>query len=127
MGIFDKFKKKKNNKLNDDKKNELKSVEVFPANAKLYNKSTGEVFGAFTLTEDTITALPLNPRESFKVDNKEVAEWKLGLFSITEDKVLGTLEYYEALEKLKKYSIGEKEGYLITNPLTLIEQQELLK
>ncbi len=127
MGIFDKLKKKKDNTDNNDKNSELKPVEVYTANAKFYSKPTGEIIGSFALTEGVITALPLNPREQFKVDNKEVVEWKLCLVSITEDKVIGMLEYYETLEKLRSYSIGEKDDYLIINPLTLSEQQELLK
>lgn len=71
--------------------------------------------------------MPINLRETYKVEGKEVAEWKLCLVSITKDEIIGTLEYYEALNRLKNYSSGEKNGCLITNPLTLQEQQELLK
>lgn len=128
MGIFDKLKAKKSNTNNNNKNNgELKPVEVYTADAHFYSKPTGEVFGAFALTEGVITALPLNPREIYKVDNKEVVEWELCLVSTTEDKVIGTLEYYETLKKLRSYSIGEKDNHLIINPLTLSEQQELLK
>ena len=48
------------------------------------------------------------------------------LVSITKDSCLGDMDYYTALDKLKKYSIGEKDGYMIVQPLTLEEQLEVL-
>lgn len=122
MGIFNKFRKKEK-----DESGELKPAEVFNATPHFYSKPSGEIFGSFALTEDVITALPINPRETYKVEGKGVTEWQLCLVSITKDEIIGTLEYYEALNRLKNYSIGEKNGFLITNPLTLQEQQELLK
>lgn len=121
MGIFDKFKNKGNNVNSEQEK-----IEVYNANPHFYSKPTGEAFGSFALAEDVETALPLNPRELYKVDGKEVNEWNLCLVSVTKDEVIGTLEYYDAINKLRKYSIFENNGYLITKPLTLEEQLELL-
>ena len=42
--------------------------------------------------------------------------------STTNKGPVGELDYYLALEKLKQFSVGEKDGYLIINPLTLEEQ-----
>ena len=67
------------------------------------------------------------------MDGKKLDDWRLFLFSSTEDKTLGEMEYYSALERLRSladfgntYVIGEKDGHLITTPLTLEQMKTLL-
>ena len=116
MGLFNLF-----------NKNETKPEEdYYVANAQFYGDANGNIFGAFALTETTETALPIDPRSSYTVQGKRVDEWKLSLVSITKDSVLGEVEYYRAIEKLKKYSTGEKNGCLITKGLTLEELYDIL-
>ncbi len=62
MGLFDKFKKKEN----DDWKN------AYMGNPNFYKGKAGKSFGAFTLTENTLTSLPKNPKSLYKIDDTEV-------------------------------------------------------
>ena len=119
MGLFDKLKRNDNNKV--------ESSEVYVANANFYGDEDGNVFGAFALTEGVLTGLPVNPKDMFQCEGKTVDVWKLMLVSTTKDSCLGDMDYYVALDKLKKYSIGEKDGYMIVKPLTLDEQLEVLE
>ena len=67
MGLFNKFKKKENS----DWKN------VYMGNPNFYKGNDGKTFGAFALTENTLTSLPKNPKALYKIDDTEVDEWKL--------------------------------------------------
>ena len=129
MGFFDLFKKK-----NAPKPTPGEPVSVHMAEPKFFEDTdAGAVFGRFVLTEECVTALLLDPKASYRVDDKELDDWRLFLFSITEDKTLGAMEYYAALKKLREladvgntYVIGEKDGHLITTPLTLPQMKTLL-
>lgn len=120
MGLFDMFKKKE---INNDN---MKKADVFVARENFYADKEGNVFGAFALTEDVLTALPLDPKNRFKYQEKTIDKWKLIFISATNKGPVGELDYYLALEKLKQFSVGEKDGYLIINPLTLEEQKRLI-
>ena len=114
MGLFDFLNKSK------------PATNYYVANAQFYGEATGNIVGAFALTETTETALPLDPRNSYTVQGRKVDNWKLNLVSITKDSVIGDLDYYAAIEKLKKYSTGEVNGCLITKGLTLEELYDVL-
>lgn len=119
MGLFDKFKK-------NQEDNQWEKAEVYVANPHFYADKEGNAFGSFALTEDLLTGLPLNPKGMYLCDGKKIDVWKLMLVSTTKDSCLGDMDYYISLEKLKKYSVGEKDGYMIVKPLTLEEQQDIL-
>ena len=115
MGLFDKFKKEKN---------EWK--DAYKGNPNFYNKNGGNPFGAFALTEDTLSSFPKNPKVLYKVDNKVVDEWKLMLVSTTKNSVLGDIDYYEAIKKLMKFAIADDDKNILIKGLSLEELYELL-
>lgn len=117
MGLFNKFKKKENNDWGN----------AYVGNPNFYNGNDGKPFGAFALTEDTLTSLPKNPKLLYKVDNTEVNEWKLMLVSTTNNGILGDIDYYVAINKLKKFVIEEKDNQILIKGLSLKELSELLK
>lgn len=108
------------------KGNQWEQVEVYVANPHFYSDEKGNIFGAFALSEDVLTGLLLNPKDVFLCDGKKVDVWRLMLVSTTKDSCLGDMDYFTALDKLKKYSIGEKDGYMIVKPLKLEEQLDVL-
>lgn len=117
MGLFDILKKKENNDWNN----------AYVGKPNFYNGTDGKPFGAFALTEDTLTSFPKNPRLLYKVDNTEVDKWKLMLVSTTNNGVLGDLNYYDAINKLMKFVIDEKDNNILIKGLTLEELYEVLK
>lgn len=117
MGLFDKFKKKENNDLEN----------VYVGNPNFYNGKDGKPFGAFALTEGTLTSFPKNPKLLYKVDNIEVDEWKLMLVSTTNNVILGDIAYYDAIKKLMKYVIDENDNNILIKGLSLEELNEVLK
>jgi len=114
--------------LNKNKKKKKFTKEVeepYIANVRFYADKDGNTFGAFVITEDVLTSIPVNPRDTFKLNNEVVDEWKLLLFSITKDSSLGDIEYYEGLNRLQKYIVGTKDDSVIVKPLTLEEQEDI--
>jgi len=117
MGLFDKLKNKKNNIVEN----------VYIANPHFYKDKDDKVFASFALTEGTCTSFPKNPKLLYKVDNMEVNEWKLMLVSTSKNGVLGDIDYYDAINKLMKFVIDEKDDNIIIRGLSLNELNELLK
>ena len=101
MGLFNKFKKKEK----DDWKN------AYMGNPNFYKGKDGKPFGAFALTENTLTSLPKNPKALYKIDDTEVDEWKLMLVSTTNNGALsrgGVADY----DKVSNIIIRDlKNGY----------------
>lgn len=117
MGLFDKFKKKENNNWEN----------AYVGKPNFYESKDSKPFGTFALTEGTLTSFPKNPRLVYKVDNTEVEEWKLMLVSITNNGVLGSVDYYEAIKKIMKFVIDERDNNILIRGLTLEELKEILK
>lgn len=117
MGLFNKFEKKEN----DNWKN------AYIGNPNFYKGKDGKPFGAFALTENTLTSLPKNPKALYKIDDTEVDEWKLILVSTTNNEVLGDVDYYKAINKLMKFVIDEKDSNILIKGLSLEGLNEVLK
>ena len=114
MGLFDKSKKKENNDWEN----------AYVGNPNFYNGKEGKPFGAFALTEGTLTSFPKNPKLLYKVD---VDEWKLMLVSTANNVILGDIDYYDAKKKLMKYVIDENDNNILIKELSLEELNEVLK
>lgn len=117
MGLFDKFKKKENNSFEN----------AYVGKPNFYNGKDDKPFGAFALTEETLTSLPKNPKPLYKVDNMEIDEWKLMLVSTTQNGILGDIDYYIAINKLMKFVIEENVNNILIRGLSLQELNDLLK
>lgn len=100
---------------------------AYIGNPNFYKGKDGKPFGAFALTENTLTSLPKNPKALYKIDNTEVDEWKLMLVSTTNNGVLGDIDYYESINKIMKYVIDEKDNNILIKELSLEELIEVLK
>ena len=87
MGLFNKFIKKE--------KDDWKSADM--GNPNFYKGKDGKPFGAFALTENTITSHSKNPKALYKIDDTEVDEWKLMFVSTTNNGILGDIDYYKSI------------------------------
>lgn len=96
-------------------------------NPNFYKAKAGKSFCAFTLTENTLTSLPKNPKSLYKIDDTEVDGWKLMLVSTTNNGVLWDIDYYKAINKLMKFDIDEKDNNILIRGLSLKELNEVLK
>lgn len=117
MGIFDKCKKKES----DTWKN------AYQSKPKFYQGRNGKPFGAFALTEGTLTSLPTNPKAIYQLEHAEVQEWKLVLVSTTNQGALGDIDYDTALQKLMPFAIGEKDDSILVKALSLEEISSILQ
>ena len=117
MGLFNKLKKKENDEWEN----------AYIGNPNFYKGKDGKPFGAFALTENTLTLLPKNPKTLYKIDDTEVDEWKLMLVSTTNNGVLGDMDYYEAINKLMKFVVDENDNNILIKGLSLEELNEVLK
>ena len=127
MGLFDRFKGQKGT---EGPKAPEAAPEVwenaFKANINFYGKEGEETFGALVLTEGTETILPTAPWEKYGLDGKPVADWRLVLVSITDQGIIGMLDYRTAMEKLGPYIQDRREGLVLTGGLSLGELEGLL-
>lgn len=118
MSLFDRFTKKEDNPWED----------AYQADPRIYSKPDGMPFGAFPLTEDTLTVLPKDPRARYQVDGKPIEEWQLALISTTADDMLGFLDFYDAIPKLAQFVIDENdEGDILVKGLSFDEMNILLR
>ena len=112
MGLFNKLNRNKEEKNMDN---------AFVATPHFYANADKRVFGAIALTEGNCTILPLNPKEEYKVD-----EWKMVLVSTTLDKIIGEVDYYSAIKKIKADAC-KKGKSIIVDGLSLEKLMELAK
>lgn len=117
MGLFNKLNRKKEEKNMDN---------AFVVTPHFYANADKRVFGAIALTEGNCTILPLNPKEEYKVDGKKVDEWKMVLVSTTLDKIIGEVDYYSAIKKIKADAC-KKGKSIIVDGLSLEKMMELAK
>ncbi len=91
-----------------------------------YRDKDGGIFGAFALTEGTLTVLPKNPCSMYRVNGAQVGKWRLMLVSTTKDNIIGEQEYYSAVERLVEYISAEMDNRILIRGLSLAEMYEIL-
>ena len=129
MGLFG-FGKKKPQEQNPLSPEETarRWGEAYRANPKVYaRKDTGALFGNCTLTEDTDTILPLRPESTWTAEGRPIPEWILSTVSITENRVLGQMEYQEAMNRLRPFSLAASDGWVLIRAMTHAELDGLFE
>ena len=102
--------------------------EAYRANPKVYaRKDTGALFGNCTLTEDTDTILPLRPESTWTAEGRPIPKWILSTVSITENRVLGQMEYQEAMNRLRPFSLAASDGWVLIRAMTHAELDGLFE
>lgn len=117
MGLFDKLKRKKEG---------FTKINAHVATPHFYEKQGESPFGAIALTEGTLTILPENPQEKYRVDAKPVSDWKLVLVSTSTDSIIGEVDYYTALNNIKKYMLDSTGDSMLIKALSLTELESLM-
>lgn len=102
--------------------------EAYRANPKVYaRKDTGALFGNCTLTEDTDTILPLRPESTWTAEGRPIPEWILSTVSLTENRILGQMEYQEAMNRLRPFSLAVSDGWVLIRAMTHAELDGLFE
>ncbi|MCH5320340.1 MAG: DUF4299 family protein [Eubacterium sp.] len=117
MGLFDKFK---------SKKEKVDWSNAYKAMPKFYSKPDGSPFGAVALTEGTETILLKNPQLQYKVDGNSISDWKMVFVSTSKDSIIGDADYFTALKKAEKYAIDSNENSVLIKGLSLAELESLI-
>lgn len=92
--------------------------EAYVANPRVYEHEDGTIIVGFALTEDTDSLFPLVPEEQWAIEGKTIGKWIISIVSITRDAVLGTIEYHQAMERLKPHFLADKDGWTLIGGLT---------
>lgn len=100
--------------------------QAHQAMPQAYQNAGGSPFLVFTLTEETDTILPLDPREMYKMNGKEVRDIRLGLVSLKEDQVIGDLPYYLCTGFLADKIVESRPPFALIGALTEDEMQQLI-
>ncbi len=121
MGLFGRKKSK-----NTD--NDLNTLwqEAYRANPLVYEKD-GRVVVGFALTETADSLFPLAAEKQWAIEGKTIDLWFISIVSITKEGVLGTMEYHEAMKRLKPYFLTEKDGWVLIRGLSLDEMDALFE
>jgi len=102
--------------------------DAYRANPQVYRKKDADaLLGSCTLTEDVDTLLPLHPESQWVVDGKPVPDWILSMVSITEKRILGQMEYQEAMKRLLPFSLAKSEELILIRAMTHTELDGLFE
>ncbi|WP_295739923.1 hypothetical protein [uncultured Oscillibacter sp.] len=122
MGLFGFGKKQPEKKGLSQEETARRWKDAYRANPQVYQKNGGDtLLGNCTLTEDVDTLLPLHPGSQWAVDGRPVPDWILSPVSITEQRILGQMEYPEAMKRLRPFSLAESEGWILIRAMTHAE------
>lgn len=91
---------------------------------KIYLSEEEAPFGAFALNEETPVIFPKRPRAN--VDGVNITDWRLYLVSITNDELLGDINYFKALDAMKEYTADEDSENILVRAMNLGELEALL-
>lgn len=129
MGLFD-FRKKRKEPPETKPLSQEETVrrwqEAYRANPQVYQKG-GTLLGSCTLTQDVDTLLPLHPESQWAVNGSPVRDWILSMVSVTEKRVLGQMEYQEAMRRLRPFSLAVSEGWILIQAMTHAQLDELFE
>lgn len=118
MGLFGKKSKEK----------DLNTLwqEAYKANPHVYEKD-GRIVVGLALTETADSLFPLAAEKQWAINGKTIDLFFISMVSITKEGVLGTMEYGEAMKRLKPYFLAEKDGWALIRGLTLGEMEALFE
>lgn len=119
MGLFGFGKKQPENGVSSQEEAARRWKDAYQANPQVFRKKDSEaLLGNCTLTEDVDTLLPLYPQRQWAVDGRPVPVWILSIVSITENRILGQLEYQEAMKRLLPFSPAKSEDWVLIRAMT---------
>ena len=128
MGLFGFGKRQPEKEVSGREEASRRWKDAYRANPKVYQKQDSEdLLGNCTLTEDVDTLLPLRPESQWAADGRPIPGWILSLVSITEQRVLGQMEYQEAMKRLRPFSLAESEGWILIRAMTHAELDGLFE
>lgn len=104
-------------------------TKAFVADPHFYQKPDGTPFGVLGLNEGIETVLPKMPQERYLLRGKNIAEWRLLLYSRTKGEVLGDTDFYAAVRRLAAggYIIDDNAEQMLVKGLTLTELDALMR
>lgn len=122
-GIMDSsdFRKSEKKELNKTEKRlnpkEINRIwkEAYRANPRAYEMENGNLLIGFAITEDTDSIFPLYPEKQWAAEGKTIEKWIITMISLTkpQDRIIGQMEYHEAMKRLHPYVIKTVDDYWI--------------
>ncbi|MCM1101005.1 MAG: hypothetical protein NC398_06440 [Acetatifactor muris] len=101
--------------------------EAYVANPHVYTDDNGTIIVGLALTENTDSLFPTVPEKQWAIEGKTIGKWILSIFSLTQNAVIGTMEYHRAMERLKPYFLAEKDGWVMIGGLTHEQLEKLFE
>ncbi|MBD5111582.1 MAG: DUF4299 domain-containing protein [Ruminococcaceae bacterium] len=103
--------------------------EAYQANPHVHTMDEDDsIIVSFALTEDTDSLFPVVPEEQWQIEGQNIDKWIISIVSITKDwSVIGIIEYHEAMNRLEKYFLAQKDGWALIRGLTYEELDALFE
>ncbi len=92
--------------------------------AEPINWDGAEHFGAFVLNTNQATIFSMTPAEDFEINTNVIQGWRLVF--VDGEEILGDLDYFVALARLKRNTLDEQNGSMLIKALSRQELQQTL-
>ncbi|MBR5405559.1 MAG: hypothetical protein K6E36_08455 [Oscillospiraceae bacterium] len=102
--------------------------KAYVAVPRYYRDPDGKVFGAMAINEGIETILPLAPHERYRDGDRMIPRWRLVLYSKTQQKIIGDVDFYDAMKCLSNgYFLDGNDEKVLVRALSLTELDALLR
>lgn len=102
---------------------------AFVASPRFFTDPDGVPFGVLAINEGIETIMPKLPQKRYQVDGKEIANWRILLYSRTKGDVIGDTDFYAAMRRLVMggYIADDNGENVLIKALSLSELDALMR
>ncbi|MCI8348926.1 MAG: DUF4299 domain-containing protein [Firmicutes bacterium] len=112
--------------------NEKQSIDAYYAKPNFYRTEDG-IIGVYVLTEETLSIFPLQPSVPFGIKDPNTGKalqcdsYRVSLYSITDDKIIGQMDYDKFIENIDSSKFSKFDGdKIIIDGVNLNEMKHML-
>lgn len=112
--------------------NEKQSIDAYYAKPNFYRTEDG-IIGVYVLTEETLSIFPLEPSVPFGIKDSNTGKalqcdsYRVSLYSITDDKIIGQMDYDKFIENIDSSKFSKFDGdKIIIDGVNLNEMKHML-
>ena len=104
-------------------------TKAYVAAPHFYTRPDGTPFGVLGINEGVETVMPKLPHERYQADGKTITEWRIMLYSGSQERVIGDTDFYTAMRRLVMNGciIDDNGENVLIRALTLTELNSLMR
>ena len=104
-------------------------TKAYVASPHFYTRPDGTPFGALGMNEGIETVMPKRPHERYRPDGAVIGEWRIMLYSGSQQRVIGDADFYESMRRLAMAGciIDDNGENVLIRELSLSELDSLMR